>query len=151
MNISCMFSIVFPRSWIIFIIIILNSFSEKLPVSTSFSCFGSVSYGVTTAFPWVLVHARFCLCPLRLGSLFPPVLWKSYNQILLAFKARFSGDLQSLCQVPRLGGLMGVENLHNSGRTSLVLLFSSLWIIHSVGVGFDFIMIAPFLPSHFAF
>ena len=106
---------------------------------------------VTAPFLWVLVHARFCLCPLRLGSLFPPVLWKSYNQILLAFKARFSGDLQSLCQVPRLGGLMGVENLHNSGRTSLVLLFSSLWIIHSVGVGFDFIMIAPFLPSHFAF
>ena len=42
---------------------------------------------------------------------------------------------------------MGVQNLHNSGRISLVLLFSSLWVIHSVGVGFDFIMIAPFLPS----
>ena len=112
---------------------------------------GSVSHWVTSPFLWVLVCARFCLGPPGLESLFPPVLWKSYNHILLAFKARFPGDPQSLCHVPRLGGLMGVQDLHNSGRTSLVLLFSSLWVIHSVGVGFDFIMIVPFLPSHFAF
>ena len=35
-------------------------------------------------------------------SLFSPV----YNQILLAFKTRFPGDSQSLCQIPRLGSLM---------------------------------------------
>ena len=48
-NISCLFSIfasiLFPRSWIIFTIIILNSFSGRLPVSISFSCFsGILSY-----------------------------------------------------------------------------------------------------------
>ena len=41
-NISCIFSvcafILFPRSWIIFAIIILNSFSGRLPISTSLSC-----------------------------------------------------------------------------------------------------------------
>ena len=26
---------------------------------------GSVSYGVTAPFSWVLVHTRFCLCPHR--------------------------------------------------------------------------------------
>ena len=36
-NISCIFSIIFPRSWIIFTIIILNSFSERLPISACFS------------------------------------------------------------------------------------------------------------------
>ena len=36
-----------------------------------------------------------------------------------------------------------VPNLHNSGKTSLVLLFSRLWVTHSVGMGFDFIMIEP--------
>ena len=41
-NISCIFSIVFPRSWIIFTIIILNYFSGRLPISTSFSCFSGV-------------------------------------------------------------------------------------------------------------
>ena len=40
-----------------------------------------------------------------------------------------------------------VQNLHNGGRTSLVLLFSRLWVSHLVGMGFDFIMIVPLLPS----
>ena len=37
----------------------------------------------------------------------------------------------------------GVQNLHNSGRTSLVLLFSSLWITHLAGMGFDFTWLCP--------
>ena len=45
---------------------------------------------------------------------------------------------------PRLGSTeWGIQNLHNRGRTSLVLLFSSLWVTHLVGIGFDLIMIAP--------
>ena len=38
-NICYIFSIVFQRSWIILTIVILNSFSGMLPISTSFSCF----------------------------------------------------------------------------------------------------------------
>ena len=53
---------------------------------------GSVSREVTAPFLWVLVHARFCLCPPRWESLFPPVLWKSYDQTPLAFKVRFPRD-----------------------------------------------------------
>ena len=49
---------------------------------------------------------RFCLCPPRLESLFPPVLWKSCNQIPLAFKVRFPGDSQALCWIPRLRSLI---------------------------------------------
>ena len=64
-------------------------------------------------------------------------------------KARFNGNSQSLCQILRLGSQ--VQNLHNSVRTSLILLFSSLWVIHVAGMGFDFIMITPVLPSHFSF
>ena len=74
--------------------------------STLAASFGSGSFGVTAHFLWVLVHARFCLCPARLESLFPPVFWKSCNQILLAFTVRFPGDSQSLCQAPRLGSPM---------------------------------------------
>ena len=33
----------------------------------------------------------------------------------------------------------GVQSLHNSARTSLLLLFSSLWVTHPAGMGFDFI------------
>ena len=38
-NICCIVSILFPRTWIIFTIIVLNYFSGRLPLSTSFSCF----------------------------------------------------------------------------------------------------------------
>ena len=31
-----------------------------------------------------------------------------------------------------------------SARTSLALIFSSLWVTHPVGIGFDFIVLAPF-------
>ena len=36
LNVSCIFSILFPRFWIIFTIITLNSFSGSLPISSSF-------------------------------------------------------------------------------------------------------------------
>ena len=36
LNVSCIFSILFPRFWIIFTIIPLNSFSGRLPISPSF-------------------------------------------------------------------------------------------------------------------
>ena len=65
---------------------------------------GSVSYGVTYPFSWVLVRTRFCLCPPRVSL--SPVLWKFSNQILLTFKVRFPGDNQSLCQILRLGSLL---------------------------------------------
>ena len=45
------------------------------------------------------------LCHPRVESSFPSVLWKSCNQILLAFKVRFPGDSQSLCPIIRLGSL----------------------------------------------
>ena len=37
----------------------------------------------------------------------------------------------------------GVQNIHNSARTSLVLLFFSLSVTYPAGVWFDFIVIAP--------
>ena len=46
---------------------------------------------------------------------------------------------------------MGAQNLHKSGRTSLVLLFSSLWAAHPASMGLDFNMIASLLPSHCGF
>ena len=45
----------------------------------------------------------------------------------------------------------GAQNLHSSGRTSVVYLFSSLWVTHPAGMGFDFIMIELFLSSHCSF
>ena len=91
---------------------------------------GSVSCGITAPFLWVMVCARFCLCPSRLKSLFPPILWKSCSPILLAFNVRYPADSR-----PFLGSVVweawcGVLNLPKRGKTSLVLLMSSLWVTH---------------------
>ena len=67
---------------------------------------GSVSYGITVPLHWVLACTRFYLCPSGMESMFPSILWKSYNQILLIFKVRSPGDFLSLCQILRLGALM---------------------------------------------
>ena len=108
--------------------------------------FGSGSFGVTAPFLLVLVGAMFCLCPPRLESLFRPVLWKSYNQIFCPSKSDSLGISSHFVRSLGWEAWGGVLNLQNSGRTSLVLLFSSLWVTHPAGIGFDFIMIVPFLP-----
>ena len=79
------------------------------PSNTS-RCFRFSLLWSRCSFLCVLVRTRFCVCPPRLQSLFPPVLWKSYDQILLAFKVRFPGVSQSLSWIPRLGSpTLGLE------------------------------------------
>ena len=94
---------------------------------------------------------KSCFCPPRLESLFPSVHWKAYNQIPLAPKAIFPGCPQLLCQVPVWEDWCGIQNLHNSMRTSLVLLFSSLWVTQPEGMRFGLVVIVPLLPSHCSF
>ena len=60
----------FLRSWIIFIIIILNSFPGSLPISTSFSCFSGV---LSCPFIWDITLCLFIMinllgCGFRSGS-----------------------------------------------------------------------------------
>ena len=57
------------------------------------------------SFSCVPMHTLLCVCPPRVESLFPPVLLRSCNQILLAFKVWFSRNSSSCCQTPRLGSL----------------------------------------------
>ena len=62
------------------------------------------------------------------------------------------GDSQSLCWIPSWEAWCGIHNLHNSGRTSLVLLFFSLWVIPPpADVGIFFIVSVPLLPSYCGF
>ena len=109
--------------------LLTHSSTGELP--TIASIFGSVSYGVTVPSPWILVHARFCA--LQEWSLFPPVLYKSNNQMLLIFKVGF----------PWLGSLMWSLEPSQQWRTTLVLLLPSLWVTHPVNMWFYLIMIVP--------
>ena len=78
----------------------------------------SLFCGVTVPFLWALVCTGFCLCPPRLESPFPPVLRKSYKQILLAFRDRFPGDSQPHRRLNQnyLLVLEGLLRRHGSAR-----------------------------------
>ena len=100
---------------------------------------------LATGLPWSPKWS-ILFVPSKIGVSVSPSLWKFYNQIPLVFKVRFPGIPSPFVGSPVREAWHGVQNLHNSGSTSLVLLFSSLWVTHLTGMGFDFIMISPHLP-----
>ena len=83
--------------------------------------------------------------------LFPPVLWRSCNQVLLAFKVRSPGDSQSLGKIPRLESLMWGLEPSQLCENVFGIIFSSLWFTHPARLAFDFMVIVPFLPFHCSF
>ena len=78
-----------------------HTFTGNLHTSRSF---GSVSCGVTAPFLWVLVCAIFCLCPPRLESLIPPVLWIIIKSHWLS-RSDSLGVPSPFIKSPRLGSL----------------------------------------------
>ena len=63
------------------------------------------SYG-DISLPWDPVHVKVCVSLLRMGSLFPPVLWSSWAQDPLACNARCSRGSFSQGQIPTRENLM---------------------------------------------
>ena len=98
-------------------------------------------------FPLSLGACKFYFCPLRLECLFPLVLWKSCNQILLAFKVRFPGDSQSLCPIIRLGSLTWGSEPSQQWENFFGIIVLQFVIHPPAGIGLDYIVIVPFLPS----
>ena len=108
--------------------------------------FGSVSCEVTAPFlclgtcKVLFVPSKTGVCfPQSYGSLVIKSCWPSWSDSL--------GIPSPFVRSPGWGAWCGVLNLHNGGRTSLVLLFSSLWVTQLAGMGLDFIMIVPLLLS----
>ena len=97
------------------------------------------------------MHTRFCLCPPRLESLFPPVPWKSYNQTPLAFKVRFPGDPQSLCQIPRLGSLTWASEPSQQWENVFGIIVLQLWVAHQAGMEFGLTVVVPLLLPRCSF
>ena len=109
-----------------------------LPRRPSNTSFGSVSGGVTAALLWVFVCSKFCLCPQRLESVFPQSSGKAIIESRWPSRPDSLGIPSPFVRSPGWDASCRVQNLHNSVRTSLALLFSSLWITHLVGLGFSF-------------
>ena len=109
---------------------------ETLPHQLAVSVQSPVWFG--SVFFCMLLCTGFCLCPPRLESLLSPVLWKSYNQTCWPSSSDSLGIPSSFIGSPGCEAWCGFQNLHNSGRTSLVLLFTSLLFTHPADMGFDF-------------
>ena len=97
-----------------------------------------------------------CYFPLDLGAhkiLFVPLqewsLWLPQscgNPVIKSCSPSKAGSLEVPSPFARYPGWEAwceAQNLHNSGRTSLVVLFSSSWVTYLVGVGLDFILLVP--------
>ena len=92
-------------------------------------------------------HKILCVCSKSLLSVSP-------NLVNSAVKYHWPSNSDSL-GIPNPFGCSsgwktwpGSQNLNKSGRTSLILLFSSLFITNLADAKFYFIMIVPLLPSH---
>ena len=92
------------------------------------------------SFPLSLGAHRALFVSSKTGVSGSPGLQKSCNQILLAFKVRFSGDSQSLCRILRLGSLTWDSEPSQQWENFFDIIF---WVTHFSGMGFDFIMIVP--------
>ena len=89
-----------------------------------------------------------CVCALLEWSLCFP--WSSGSPVIKSCWPSKSASLETsspFAGYPGWEAWHRAQNLYNSGRTSLVILFSNLWVSHLVGMGFDLIMIVPLLQS----
>lgn len=92
------------------------------------------------------MYALDLCAPFRCGVSISPSPVESYDQITVAFIVRFSGGPSSHCQTSRCEG----QDFRFYGETSVVQLFSHLWVTDLSGLRFDFIVITPHLLSHVA-
>ena len=128
--------------------------AEPLPTSTPTGD-SSMPVGVSALSP-----VGSCSFPLGLGVCrsvsalqdcsfcFPQSCGSPVNKSCWPSRPDSLGILSPFVRSPGWEAWHGVQNLYNSGRTSLVLLFSSLWVTQPVGMGFDFIVIVPLPSSH---
>jgi len=128
--------------------------AEPLPTSTPTGD-SSMPVGVSALSP-----VGSCSFPLGLGVCrsvcalqdcsfcFPQSCGSPVNKSCWPSRPDSLGILSPFVGSPGWEAWGGVQNLYNSGRTSLVLLFSSLWVTQPVGMGFDFIVIVPLPSSH---
>lgn len=87
------------------------------------------SYGAlySLLFPYVLVHMRVCVCPLRVEFLFSSVLWSSCSHSLLAFKATVLGSLLPMPDPKAEAPVLGLRILTPLGEFCDVIIFQFGW------------------------
>ena len=113
--------------------------------STPAGSSGSVSCGATA--PFLSLGVQGFVCTLQDWSLcFSPYCGRLLIKSHWPSRSDSLGMASSFVRSPGWEAWHGVQNLHNSRRTALILLFSSL-CTHLTDMGFDFIVTVPLLPA----
>ena len=98
---------------------------------------------------WLWLQAIMGVCKVLFVPLKTGVSVSPYGSLVIkscwASRSDSLGGPSPFVRSPGWEAWHGVLNLQDSRRT-LVLLFSSLWVTHLAGMGFDFIVIVPLLP-----
>ena len=110
---------------------------------------GSVSCGVTAPF-LSLGACKVLFVPSKTGVCFSPSCGRLLIKSCWPSRSDSLGMASSFVRSPGWEAWHGVQNLHSSRRTALILLFSSL-CTHLTDLGFDFIMIVLLLLSCWSF
>ena len=104
------------------------------------------SYGVSSL-PWDPVHMKTCVHLSRMESLFPPVLWSSCTQTLLALNTKCCRGSSSQYQIPGHGNLIWGSELSLKWVSLCdIATFQSVGL-PSGGHGVAYIVKLPLLPS----
>ena len=104
---------------------------------TSASRFGSVSFGGHCSFPLDLGAHKILFMSSKTGISVSP----SPVEVLKSNPAGLQGPVpwgSLFAGSPGWETWHGVQNLHNSERTSMILLFPSLWVTHPADMGIWF-------------
>ena len=109
------------------------------------------SYEAIAFFPWVLMNMRCCVWLPRGEFLSFPPSPVEFLQTPLAFKARFSGGSSSHCQTPRVASLTWGSELSLLWENFCGIIIFQFVACPPGCMGFDFVTIAPLLPSHCGF
>ena len=124
------------------------AFSGDPPTLTGRS--GSVFYGVTAPFCWVLMCTLLCVYPPRVGSVSP-----SPAKVLQSNPASLQSLILWEFLLPLLDPQVGNPDIGLRTFSAVVGLLwyycSPVWESPAVVMGFDFIVIASLLPSHCGF
>ena len=110
---------------------------------------GSVSCGVTAPF-LSLGACKVLFVPSKTGDCFSPSCGRLLIKSCWPSRSDSLGMASSFVRSPGWEAWHGVQNLHSSRRTALILLFSSL-CTHLTDLGFDFIVTVPLLPAFCGF
>ena len=126
------------------------SFSHFLPLQETLQ---DQQVGLTQApfrlllLPWVLENVRFCVCPLRIESVFPTALWSPKSKTHWPSRLNILGAPLPNTGLLGSGAQWGAQTPRSLGRTSAIVITLPFVCQSPWDMGLCYTMTPPLLPD----